>query len=330
MILFLTSFGALTGFTVIIGDLTRPAICEWSGHGVDCPVDLFYCNRNFLAAIILLVFIAPLAFKHTFHELLISSLLAFGSVVFLIIVIIARSIEYMVKNPNHEMPSLFMDDALGIIDAIPLLTFALGCHIQVIPIYSELKPAISSVKWMDAIVLTSNSTTTVLYFLVSLFGLLNFGSDTKGNILLNYPSSDILLTVARLLMAIHVALAYPLQSWAARNVLDHLLFQNAGDEDPKKKRHKNIRYAIMTVCILGFAFLGAAAIPDITIIFGFIGCLGSMFANFIFPPIFYLKLIESPTPMKIPAVMLIVIGFLVGIFGTASLVYQTIQQFQII
>jgi len=304
-------------------------ICHWSGFGDECPENVFYVNRNFLSALVLLTCIAPVAFKHKFHEFVISSALALISVLFLILAVVIRSIEYLATVQNFELPSLFYDDTFGIIDAIPLITFALGCHIQVIPIYSELKSSINTLNWMDGILFTSNTTTTFLYMIISLFGLLQFGPVTHGNILLNYPVTDNLLMVAGLLMAIHVALAYPLQSWAARNVLDHLLFQKPETPamDLKNPRRKNIRYAIMTICILVFAYIGAAVIPDITIIFGFIGCVGSTFTNFIFPGIFYIRIRSSdPSLKKIPAALLVVVGLLVGSLGTASLIYQIVKQ----
>ena len=45
------------------------------------------------------------------------SALALGSVVFLIVVVVWRSIEHLVEVEHPEIPSLFYDDTFGIIDA---------------------------------------------------------------------------------------------------------------------------------------------------------------------------------------------------------------------
>ncbi len=40
---------------------------------------------------------------------------------------------------DYELPALFTVTVLGIGQAVPIMAFALGCHVQIIPIYSELK-----------------------------------------------------------------------------------------------------------------------------------------------------------------------------------------------
>lgn len=332
-ILFLTTFGSLTGITIIMGDLLRPPVCQWSGHGANCDAAGFYANRIFLSAIMLVV-IAPLALRRTFHEFAFSSFLAIASVAFLVFVVVFRSIQFMTNLPKDwKPPGLGPTDLLGVIDAVPLLAFALGCHIQIIPIFSELRPSTtmkSQVGYMDTVAFTSNCTSTLMYLVVSFFGHFQFGGNVNQNILLNYPAWDTLVTVARLLMAFHVGLAYPVVMWPCRNVLNHLLF-GVASTDPAVFNSWRARFisTFETFGIMLTTFALAVLIPDIAIVFGFIGCIGSMFANFILPTLFFIKLHkEARIIQKLPAVALLVFGIIIGISGTGSLTYQTIETFK--
>jgi hypothetical protein len=51
-----------------------------------------------------------------------------------------------------------------------------------------------------------------------------FKDKVDGIILSNFKPSDELVNVARIVMALHVSLAYPLVIWPCRNVLDQLIF----------------------------------------------------------------------------------------------------------
>jgi hypothetical protein len=119
-----------------------------------------------------------------------------------------------------------------------------------------------------------------------------------------------------------------------------------GHEAPpeeKATRAESIRHVVETVIIILSSFALAAAIPDITIVFGndsnveilinffegFIGSIGSMFSNYILPPLFYLILGKrEPLYKKLGAILLMIIGSAAGIAGTAVLTWKTIEQFK--
>ena len=65
-------------------------------------------------------------------------------------------------------------------------------------------------------------------------------------------------------MAFHVALAFPLMLWPARNILDEILEIFPVVE----KVNKKIRFVIITVVLVSISFGIAVKVPNITIVFG--------------------------------------------------------------
>lgn len=120
-------FGAMVGYLIIIADLLKPVVCEWSGHASNCNVDVFYLNRDFLVALTIVTVILPLAFFSKMHQLERSSFLAVASVMCLIVVVLWRSIEHVSRSgSDFEFPKLFNFTLLGFAQALPIIAFALG------------------------------------------------------------------------------------------------------------------------------------------------------------------------------------------------------------
>ena len=50
---------------------------------------------------------------------------------------------------------------------------------------------------MDSIMGSSNAFSTILYLIVGIFAVLNYGPNTEGNVLKNFASSDIVAIIGR-------------------------------------------------------------------------------------------------------------------------------------
>ena len=94
---------------------------------------------------------------------------------------------------------------------------------------------------MDRVVFSSNFSVAILYLCFSLFGGIQFGDKVDPNILSDYPPNDILVTVARIIMAIHVALAFPLLLWPTRNMVDTLMFKQLREGEIETQRQRYFR-----------------------------------------------------------------------------------------
>ena len=121
-------FGVMVGFMIIIGDLLTPVICQWSHHASDCETSkLIYLNRDFLIFLVIVTCIFPLSFFAKIHQLERSSVLAVGSVLCLLVVVVWRSIEHLVDaGSSYKVPTLFDFSLLGFAQSAPIICFALG------------------------------------------------------------------------------------------------------------------------------------------------------------------------------------------------------------
>jgi len=322
-------FGSMVGFIVIIGDLLSPVACQFTGHYESCSLHTFYFNRNFLSFVIVLFVISPLSFLPKIHQFQFSSALAVLTVLFLLIVVIIRSIQSLVANSFHPPDiSLFKFSIIGIGQTIPIMAFALGCHVQVIPVYAQLKQPLYKLFTMDKVIFGANGISTTFYLVVGIFGYLNFGNAVQGNVLSSFSPSDVLATVSRISMAFHISLAFPLLIWPSRNIVDQFFVSKHNQLDtPNAKRSHLIRHVLETLIFLFSAFGLAVVLPNITIVFGFTGAIAGMLANYIFPCVFYLKIVKGNSFWKhrLPAFTLVVVGIITGLTSTAILTLRVIQ-----
>jgi len=287
------------------------------------------------------------------HHFQWSSGVAFATVLFVIVAVVTRSISSMRADwSTFKFPPLFHFSIVGTGNALPLIAFALGCQAQIIPIYGGLKKSIRSLRLMDTIITSSNTLTTFLYLIMSLAGYFHFGSSIDGNVLVSYGVNDGLILVARLMMVLHITLAFPLMIWPCRNIIDQILFgphdammdgEYVVDEDNNLfggDMKKTIRHILLTITIIGLAFGTAVLVPNITLVFGFTGAIAAVCTNFVFPAAIYLRLMSiSQTcfpdkPLihyrlyrRAPAIALLCIGMFIGVFSTSILTYQAIRDY---
>ena len=181
----------------------------------------------------------------------------------------------------------------SIFEAIPIITFALTCHVQVPPIYQELKN--HSVERFKYVILFTYSMCFILYVSCGSFGYLNFKESTKDNILLNYPSDDPASNVARVCVIITALFSYPIMSFVFRQSMDYVLF-NLGYE-LVLRRHSPLvhppylRLFIESTTSLALAWILSVLVPSIGTVFGLIGGTGGALIVFVFPALLELKVI---------------------------------------
>eukprot|EP01114_Cavostelium_apophysatum_P003928 TRINITY_DN14068_c0_g1_i1.p1 TRINITY_DN14068_c0_g1~~TRINITY_DN14068_c0_g1_i1.p1 ORF type:complete len:433 (+),score=69.93 TRINITY_DN14068_c0_g1_i1:110-1408(+) len=317
LMLLFALYGSQIGFIVIIGDLLTPVFCTFDA----ALCDSVYTHRNFLSLMVVVFIITPLAFFPKIHQFQWSSAFAVLSVVFLLCVVIARSVQYIASHPLGHV-DLFRWSPMGIAQTTPIMAFALGCHVQVIPVVMALKPSVAQRSGGDKVVFAANTFSTLLYFAFSVGALLEFGDGVDKNILQNY-GADKLITAARIVMAIHVSLAFPLLIWPSRNLIDTLIFKSCNTS----RTADIIRHIAITIIFIYSAYGFAVLLPNIQIVFGFTGSIAGMLSNYVFPAALYLKIAtgESFWRKKLPAAVLVTVGVVNGLASTAVLTYQTIK-----
>ena len=123
-----------------------------------------------------------------------------------------------------------------------------------------------------------------VYVMISLFGFLLFGDATLDDVLANFdtnlgvPFSSLLSDVVRVSYAAHLMLVFPIVFFPLRLNLDGLLFPSA-----RPLVLSNIRFAAISIGLIGLIFLGANFIPSIWDAFQFTGATAAVCIGFIFP-----------------------------------------------
>ncbi|KAJ9449816.1 Vacuolar amino acid transporter 6 [Diplonema papillatum] len=211
--------------------------------------------------------------------------------------------------------------------ALPLIMLAYTCQVNVFSIYGELKNAtpqrMMKISWLGMFGLCF-----MVYATMGVFGYLEFLGDTDGNILNNYePKNNVFLAVAFVAIALTVVVAFPLVVFPCRDSIFQLWMGAKAENDrlqqiaaavnapgeyevtsrgsshvympgpgaagglprvypkPSSKRHY-----IVSIAISFSALLFALAIPEIQVVFSFLGGICSSFLCFVLPAAFIKKM----------------------------------------
>jgi len=312
----LTTFGACAGFLVIIGDVLPPLVklvitnskYDWLSH------------RIVVTGVCSIIGILPLASLKNFNSLRFSSTLAIISVSFTVFVILFRSAQtFPLSEEIKEKVSLFKY-SMGIFDALPLISFAFGCHMQMIPIFGELKDN-HVPRRINTVIASTSMTCILLYSITATFGYLQFPTSKEGNILKNYSDTDVLVNVARALLCFVIVCHYPPSNYCCRAALDYLFIGN-----PKPSTARRLTW---TFIIWGFAFIVAILVPKIDVVFGLIGATANSLIVFIFPALFLINLNHlydwegtREYPAFLIGVAILVVGIILSIFGTSMIIIE--------
>ncbi|XP_066470132.1 sodium-coupled neutral amino acid transporter 3 [Tiliqua scincoides] len=190
---------------------------------------------------------------------------------------------------------------------IPIMAFAFVCHPEVLPIYTELKDP--SKKKMQCISNISITVMYVMYFLAALFGYLTFYGQVESELLHTYSRVDpfdVLILCVRVAVLTAVTLTVPIVLFPVRRAIQQMLFQG--------KDFSWIRHIIIAVVLLTSINLLVIFAPSILGIFGLIGATSAPCLIFIFPAIFYIRIMPKDTePMKSPPKILAALFACLGV-----------------
>ncbi|KAG9276894.1 sodium-coupled neutral amino acid transporter 3 isoform X1 [Astyanax mexicanus] len=174
---------------------------------------------------------------------------------------------------------------------IPILAFAFVCHPEVLPIYTELRNA--SQKKMQQVSNLSILIMYTMYFLAALFGYLTFKDKVESELLHTYSRIDpydTLILCVRVAVLTAVTLTVPIVLFPVRRAIQQMIFP---DKNFNWLRHIGIAVTLLTLICMLVIFA-----PNILGIFGFIGATSAPCLIFIFPAVFYIRIVpkdEEPT-----------------------------------
>ncbi|XP_017371758.1 sodium-coupled neutral amino acid transporter 3 [Cebus imitator] len=296
----------------------------------------WYMNGNYLVILVSVIVILPLALMRQLGYLGYSSGFSLSCMVFFLIAVIYKKfhvpcplppnfsnttgnfshVEVMEEKVQLQVepeaaafctPSYFTLNSQTAY-TIPIMAFAFVCHPEVLPIYTELKDP--SKKKMQHISNLSIAVMYVMYFLAALFGYLSFYDGVESELLHTYSKVDpfdVLILCVRVAVLTAVTLTVPIVLFPVRRAIQQMLFPN---QEFSWLRHVVIAFSLLTCINLLVIFA-----PNILGIFGVIGATSAPCLIFIFPAIFYFRIMPTEkeparsTP-KILALCFAVLGFL--------------------
>uniref|UniRef100_A0AAQ5Z7H2 Amino acid transporter transmembrane domain-containing protein n=1 Tax=Amphiprion ocellaris TaxID=80972 RepID=A0AAQ5Z7H2_AMPOC len=292
----------------------------------------WYMNGNYLVIIVSVAVILPLALMKQLGYLGYTSGFSLSCMVFFLISVSPLILAYIcAKYTLHFTSSCFLSVGRHLVQmhwdpptssltayTIPILAFAFVCHPEVLPIYTELRNATK--KKMQHVANISIAVMYGMYFLAALFGYLTFYGEVEAELLHTYSRIDpydTLILCVRVAVLTAVTLTVPIVLFPVRRAIQQMMFPNKTFYWP---RHIAIAFVLLTFINLLVIFA-----PNILGIFGVIGATSAPCLIFIFPAVFYIRIVpkeEEPlrsTP-KILAACFAGIGFLFMIMSLSFII----------
>jgi amino acid permease len=350
----LKCFGVATGYLITVGDCMVDALDHILLNGDPEHDDTMFINvllsRQFWVVAAVLA-VMPFSFYRTLDDLKKTSALALIFVFFLAFGIIAYAQNPVSACPDGELEDcrgeiVAFTDAPSTLSKLPIFIFAFTCHQNIFPIVNELQNRTQ--ERLNAIVFASIGFALVIFYIVAIEGYHTFGSNVRGDILLNYPENGY-VTILRICIAFMLALHYPLQLDPSRRCISSLIAVVSrwsegrsrslsprglsdvedsavatGQEDDgifndKSKTDSAINdflsddrifYAI-TISFLFMSFVIAMIVDDLGVVLAMVGATGSTLVSYILPGLIYVKLQPVMDLTKIMAYVQLILGCLI-------------------
>ncbi|XP_034724711.1 sodium-coupled neutral amino acid transporter 3 isoform X2 [Etheostoma cragini] len=331
----LQNIGAMSSYLYIVKS-ELPLVIQ-AFLKADYNSDLWYLNGNYLVIMVSACVILPLALMKQLGYLGYTSGFSLSCMVFFLSAVIYKKFqipcpfeEYSTNSTaahlslnisshgnEHTNDLVHKDDdsqcfpGLFTVNSqtaytIPILAFAFVCHPEVLPIYTELRNPTQ--KKMQKVSNVSIFVMYSMYFLAALFGYLTFYDKVEPELLHTYnriDPYDTLILCVRVAVLTAVTLTVPIVLFPVRRAIQQMAF-------PTKSFNwlRHIAIAVVLLTIINMLVIFA---PNILGIFGVIGATSAPCLIFIFPAVFYIRIVpkdEEPmtsTP-KILAVCFTALG----------------------
>ena len=214
-------FGSVIGFLILIGDVIVP-LADAACGDINSSLCEFLTSRGYMIMTFTLVLVLPASSLSSFAHLAFGSALAVGTLITVVASVMYAGFSKAAQDSYELPPNSYAQPSWRIILGLPIAIFALGNHTQVIQIANEVfkKDQIAGENFHKSVILSTVSC-VVIYLLTGICGFLAFGSDTEGDVLLNFKIHDKIAAATRSLMAIHIALAVPVVVIPLRTICWH-------------------------------------------------------------------------------------------------------------
>lgn len=218
-------------------------------------------------------------------ELKWSSIIGFGTIAYVQILIVVRFFDGSYKDGREDLNASDVDvyqPSMNFFRAIPVLAVAFSCHYNVPVYYKELK--VRTLSQFYRVLLVVHPALITAYLLCGVLGYLTFGDaklkKTTGNIVNAYNTGDVPANVGRLGLFFHFCSAFPIVALGCRRCLNGIIFQTY--------TRPQYVYCIEAVILVSTSALLAYLVPGIDFVVSVIGSLFGVAIVFIIPAVVYI------------------------------------------
>jgi len=289
-----TLFGVCTIFLILIGSNMNVLISDLTLH-----------DWIFVFAVLLL----PVAFLKTMSEIVFLALFGVTASTVVGFVIIFKGVfQYTDTPPSYDLIS-----AGGVAQGFNIIIFSFGFHSVLPALVSTMKEP----KDFPVVANISCGLIGVFYFFVATCGYLGWGSEVNDNVLDSMNSSDWVVKVAFAMITAHVTMAYPLPLNPVSLAVEHW----TGVDKLEGKQELMARLPLRTLLVVATVFV-ASVVPYFGDFLSFVSSISTVFAAFIFPPVFNYVLKKRNNEL-IPWYHLFYMGLVVtiGCIGSVAGIY---------
>ncbi|KAH7125652.1 transmembrane amino acid transporter protein-domain-containing protein [Dendryphion nanum] len=274
----LFAFGGMVAFCVIVGDSIPRVMDALFPSLADMPFLWLLTNRRAIIVLLILGISYPLSLYRDIAKLAKASGFALVSMTVIIVTVITQGFRVPSESRGQLRGSIVIHS--GVFEAIGVISFAFVCHHNSLLIYGSLrKPTIDR---FSRVTHYSTSISLVACLVMALCGYLTFGSETKGNVLNNFPDDNIMVNIARLFFGLNMLTTLPLEAFVCREVMNNYWF-------PDEPYHPN-RHLIFTTALVVSAMSISLLTCDLGIVFELFGATSACALAYILPPLCYIKL----------------------------------------
>ncbi|KAG9332656.1 hypothetical protein JZ751_014754 [Albula glossodonta] len=312
----LQNIGAMSSYLYIVKS-ELPLVIQ-AFLKVDTISGEWYLNGNYLVVLVSASIILPLALMKQLGYLGYTSGFSLSCMVFFLIAVIFK--KFQIPCPfeafSHNSTAAILNSSAGYHNGhvvaedefdcspqmftlnsqtaytIPILAFAFVCHPEVLPIYTELRNPTK--RKMQHVSNISIMIMYIMYFLAALFGYLTFYGRVEPELLHTYSQIDpydTLILCVRVAVLTAVTLTVPIVLFPIRRAIQQMLFTN--------KPFSWLRHIAIALILLTFINILVIFAPNILGIFGIIGATSAPCLIFIFPAVFYIRIMpKDEEPMR--------------------------------
>jgi sodium-coupled neutral amino acid transporter 11 len=293
------AFGGMVAFCIIIGDTIPHVLLAIFPSLPRTPVLWLLADRRAIIVLFVLGLSYPLSLYRDIAALAKASTLALISMGIIVLTVITQGPRLPADMRGQLRGSLLIND--GVFQAIGVISFAFVCHHNSLLIYGSLrKPTMDR---FAKVTHYSTSISMVACLAMALSGYLTFGDKTKGNVLNNFPTDNIMVNVARLCFGLNMLTTLPLECFVCREVMTEYYFPN--------EPYEPNRHLIFTTSLVISAMTLALLTCDLGIVFELVGATSACALAYILPPLCFLKLTKRRTWETYAAYVCITFGCVV-------------------